>query len=282
MATFTNQATLIYNGQSTSSNITTGEVVDTLALTKTAINPTYAGGEGITYVVSISNSGLTPISDAVLRDNLGEFTTGDLTLTPLTYVEGSLRYYVNGALQPTPDVIVGPPMIVRNINVPAGGYATVIYEARVNEYAPLATGSVIENNVTLNADGVSLNASATVTVRDEVSLTIAKAICPRIVTDNDTLTYTFVIQNSKNREVVATDNVVVTDVFNPIINPITVTFNGIEWREGVEYYYNNLTGSFATREGSITVPGAEYTRDEATGIVSVTPGVAVITVSGRI
>ena len=41
MATFTNQATLIYNGQSTSSNVTTGELLTGLTLTKTAITDTY-------------------------------------------------------------------------------------------------------------------------------------------------------------------------------------------------------------------------------------------------
>ena len=41
MAIFTNQATLIYNGQSTSSNVTTGEILTGLTLTKTAITDTY-------------------------------------------------------------------------------------------------------------------------------------------------------------------------------------------------------------------------------------------------
>ena len=37
MATFTNQATLSYNGGSTNSNIITGEIVDVLTASKTAV-----------------------------------------------------------------------------------------------------------------------------------------------------------------------------------------------------------------------------------------------------
>ena len=40
MATFTNQATLSYQGGQTSSNITTGQLLESLAVTKTAVNGT--------------------------------------------------------------------------------------------------------------------------------------------------------------------------------------------------------------------------------------------------
>ena len=39
MATFTNQATLTYNGQTTTSNVTVGELVETLTAAKTAVVP---------------------------------------------------------------------------------------------------------------------------------------------------------------------------------------------------------------------------------------------------
>ena len=44
MATFTNQATLTYNGGTASSNITTGELLEVLTATKTAVVPTYRSG----------------------------------------------------------------------------------------------------------------------------------------------------------------------------------------------------------------------------------------------
>lgn len=56
MATFYNQATLSYNGNTTTSNITTGELVEILSATKTAVTDTYQSEGRITYVVSIVNT----------------------------------------------------------------------------------------------------------------------------------------------------------------------------------------------------------------------------------
>ena len=53
MATFTNQATLRYNGNVVNSNITTGELLEVLSATKTAVIDTYSQGSDITYVINI-------------------------------------------------------------------------------------------------------------------------------------------------------------------------------------------------------------------------------------
>lgn len=282
MATFTNQATLIYNGQSTSSNVTTGEILTGLTLTKTAITRDYGRDDRVAYIVTITNAG-SAINDAALTDDLGAYTVGDDTVTPLTYVDGSLLYYVNGALTGGATAVGGPPLVITGINIPAGGNVQLIYEAATNEFTPFAQGSEITNTATLG--GTALDApsdTATVTARDEVSLTIAKAICPPVVNEDGTLTYTFIIQNAGNTPVVATDNVVLTDTFNPILNPIEVSFNGTAWTEGEEYEYDPTTGVFTTAEGAITVPAATYTQDPDTGAYSITPGVATVTVTGTV
>ena len=51
MATFTNQATLRYNGNVVNSNITTGELVEVLSATKTAVIDSYEPGSDVTYVL---------------------------------------------------------------------------------------------------------------------------------------------------------------------------------------------------------------------------------------
>ena len=284
MAIFTNQATLIYNGQSTSSNVTTGEILNGLTLTKTAISADYGRNDRIAYVITISNAG-GAITNATITDDLGAYTAaGGLTLTPLNYVDGSLIYYVNGVLAATPDVAIGPPLVITGIDIPASGNVILIYEAATNEFTPLEIGGVITNTATLTGCGLAeaIADTATVTAREEVALTIAKAISPPVINENDTITYTFIIQNAGNTDVVATDNVIVTDTFNPILNPIEVRFNGALWTEGVEYEYNETTGVFTTTNGSITVPAATYTQDATTGAYSVTPGVAIITITGTI
>ena len=58
MAEFTNQATLTYNGNTTTSNITVGEIVEVLSAAKTPLVATYTQDGRVTYTVSLINSGM--------------------------------------------------------------------------------------------------------------------------------------------------------------------------------------------------------------------------------
>ena len=282
MATFTNKATLSYNGRTTDSNTVVGTFLETLSVTKTALTDSYTGNSCITYVVSLNNSGTTPFSSLTLTDNLGAYAFGGLTLYPLTY-GGDILYFVNGVLQPAPAVVAGPPLAVNGISVPAGGNVQLVYAVDVNEYAPLATGGSIVNTVTVSGGGLpeSLEDSETVTVLDEASLTISKALSPTSVAENGTVTYTFVIQNFGNTDVVATDNVTVTDVFDPVLTLGSVTLNGVALTEGTGYTYDEATGTFVTVPSVITVPAATYTQ-QPDGSFEVIPGEAVLVVTGTI
>ena len=278
MATFYNQATLSYGNNVTTSNVTVGELISGLTITKTAASANYGLGDGITYVLSLVNATGSDIVGINLTDNLGVYTVGATSVVPLTYVDGSVLYYQNGVLQPAPTVTAGTDLVIGGITVPANGNATVVYEVTANNYAPLAVGSSITNEVTVS----DTTATATVDVREEVDLTIAKAICPAVVSDNGQLTYTFVIQNSGNLAADAGENVTITDTFNPVLNNITVTLDGTALQPTTGYTYDNVTGAFATVPGVITIPAATYTQDPTTGIITTTPGVAVLTVTGTI
>jgi len=109
MASFTNFATLIYNGGTSNSNTVTGELLETLTLTKTAASSRYTARDNVTYVLSLVNGGTTPLTELALTDNLGGYAFGTDTVYPLTYNEGTLRVYVNGVLQTTPTVAAGAP-----------------------------------------------------------------------------------------------------------------------------------------------------------------------------
>ncbi|MCM1101443.1 MAG: hypothetical protein NC079_07160 [Clostridium sp.] len=285
MATFYNQATLSYNGNTTTSNITTGELLEVLSATKTALRDTYAPNENVTYVISILNSGNTAFTGLTVTDNLGAIAvTGTDTRYPLTFVDGSLRYYVNGTLHTAPTAVAGPPLTISGVNVPAGGNAILIYQARVNRFAPLDASGSITNTATISGVGVNndITVSETITPANEAMLTISKSLSPTTVTENGQITYTFIIQNLGNTAADVADNVAITDTFNPILNPISVTFNGTAWDAGTNYTYNNLTGAFATVPGQITVPAATYTQDAATGAWTVNPGVSTLTVTGTV
>ena len=283
MATFFNQATLRYNNTVTNSNIASGELVEVLSATKTAVRDTYQVGEDITYAVSILNSGTVPFTGLTVTDDLGAYTVGTTTVTPLTYGEGSVRYYVNGVLQPAPAVVAGPPLQVSGISVPAGGNALILYEAQVNAFAPPVVGGEVVNTVTVSGGGITpITATETVTARDAAALAVNKSITPAVVTDNSRVTYTLTLQNTGNTAVDATEDAVITDTFDPILTDLAVSFNGTALTLGTDYTYDETTGAFATLPGVIAVPAATYVQDPTTGEWTVTPGTSVLTIVGTI
>lgn len=283
MATFTNFATLSYNGGSTTSNTVTGELLETLTAAKTAVGGTYTPDGTVTYVMTLTNSGTTDFTNLTVTDNLGAYFFEEADVYPLNYVEGTLLYYINGVLQPTPAVTAGPPMTVTGIAVPAGGNAALVYETAVTNFAPLAAASTITNTVTISGGGLSapVTAQAVITTEAAAALRISKSLSPTVVSENGQLTYTFLIENSGNAPATAADNLILTDIFDPILNPITVTFNGTPWAEATNYTYDPATGTFTTLAGQITVPAATYTQNPD-GTWTVVPGAAVLTITGTV
>ena len=284
MPSFTNQATLSYNNITTNSNVVTGQLLEVLSATKTALVDTYSAQDVVTYVVSIRNSGATALTSLTVTDDLGAYSFGGQTLYPLDYLPGSVRLFINGVLQPAPDATTEPPLIISGINIPAGGNAVLVYEALVNQFAPLAEGSAINNTITVTGGGLStpVTAEETITAASQPQLTISKSLCPATVAENGQLTYTFVIQNSGSQPATVEDSVIVRDVFDPILEGLAVTFDGETWVQGTNYTYNQATGQFATIAGQITVPAATYVQDPVTGLWAIQPGVAVLTVAGTV
>ena len=107
-------------------------------------------------------------------------------------------------------------------------------------------------------------------------------MCIRDRTENGTLTYTFLIQNLGNTAADAATGVVITDTFNPVLENLTVNFNGTAWAEGTNYTYDTTTGLFTGTAGGITVPAATYTQDPVTGAWGINPGVSTLVISGTV
>ena len=284
MAIFSNQATLNFKGTSTNSNIAYGEILDILTATKLSVEGTYTPGTLVTYVVTLRNTGNTVLSNLTITDDLGGYTFGGATVYPLSYEAGSAVLLIDGVPQAAPVVTAGPPLVVSGISIPAGSDAVLVYQARANEFANPAMGGTITNTVTITGNGLNgpVTATATVTATAEPVLTITKSITPTQVVDNDRVTYTFVIQNAGSQAVVATDDATISDVFDPILTALAVTFNGAAWTQGVNYDYSEATGQFTTLPGQLVVPAATYTQDPVTGAYTVNPGIATLVVSGII
>lgn len=288
MATFTNQAVLSYNGVTTSSNVATGEIVEVLSASKDVLSPEYAAGDTVTYVINIINSGSTPFTALTVTDNLGAYTHqfadgSERMLYPLTYVDGSVRYYQNGAEQAVPGVTQTAGLTVSGIGVPAGGNTTLIYQAKTNDFADPQVGGTITNTAVISGAEVAapITVRETITARSEPYLTILKSVAPRQVAENGQITYTFDIQNLSNTAATADDNVQITDTYQPVLSNITVTYNGAIL-PAASYTYNETTGEFATTADALTVPAAVFTQNDTTGAWSSVPGSAVLTVTGTI
>jgi len=279
MAIFTNQAQITYNGRTVLSNIAQGEIIEPVAITKTALGDTYFSGDTKAYVVTLTNTSQSTLTNVTVTDTLGSFVSGEETYYPLTFT-GPILLFINGepsgSITPSetsPDITYVIP------SIPAGGNVTVVYDTLVNSFAPLATGSVITNVATASGGGIitPISASASITARGEALLSVTKAVTPTSVTDGN-LTYTITIENSGNT---VADTVTLTDVFDPILSNISVTLNGAPLTSPGGYTYDQSSGLFTIPSGVISVPAATYVTGP-TGELEVVPGVAVVTVSGMV
>ncbi len=282
MAVFTNQAQLSYNNTVINSNVAVGEIFNGFTAAKTAVGDTYGRNDEVTYAISIANSTQTAMTGVTVTDNLGGYAVGETTVYPLSYVDGTVRLFINGELAASPTVVAGPPLVFSNITIPAGSNAIIIYEASVTEFAPLDVDDTIVNTATITMGTTTVDVTETVTTEQQADLTITKTIEPTTIYQNDTVTYTFTILNFGNTAATAADTALLTDTFDPILTGITVTFNGTAWTAPTNYTYDETTGIFSTVAGQITVPAATYSVDPVTNAVVITPGVSELVVTGTV
>ncbi len=281
MAVFTNRASLTYNNITTNSNIVTGEIVEVLSISKNPVGD-YSQDGKVTYTISVVNSGAVPFTNLTITDNLGAFIQNGQTVVPLDYQVGSALIYVDGTVGTVTDSVVNNQLVLSGINVPANGNAVIVYEATANGFASPLPDGTITNTATLTGGGLTtpVTATAVTNATQEPVLAITKSVTPDTVTENGQLTYTLTIQNTGNTE--ASAGVVVSDTFDPILSGLTVTYNNAAWTQGTNYTYNQATGEFNTIDGQITVPAATYTLDPATNEYIITPGTAVIRITGTV
>lgn len=283
-----NQATLNYtsgtSNVSTSSNTASITMQGPLEITKDSLETGYKINERITYNVFLTNTSASTLTGITIIDNLGTHELAAArSITPLTYT-GPAKVFVDhtssAAIAGT--VSVNKDFVTFNYDSLAPGSTIMLqYTVKVNEYAEAVIGtSQITNLASATATGVNTPVTATHTLplASYADVLIEKSMSPDPVVDGSILTYTFDISNFGTID--ATE-VSLRDSFNPspeissvIVDNTTTTdythIGGLFLYPGSESTYN------------YTIPKATFTKDAATGLVSVVPGKSSITVKGII
>lgn len=280
----TNQASIAYeyNGQSASaqSNVATVTLSDPLRVEKISLPSVYRAGEEITYSLSFENDGPGALNGITVTDDLGSYTAGGVTVTPLTYLPPALLL-IDGISAGNITPVVGEEGITFTVPaLAAGSRAQILYRAYVNGNAPLEIGASITNTAQVSAAGLGapVSDSNTITADEYAAVTITKSMTPGAQGGAQTLTYTFVINNYGNAPA---ENIVLSDAFDPAPESITLQLNGVT-QPATDYTYVDGVLTYPAENASLmlSLPAATITQDPATGEVSVVPSSLTVTVVG--
>ncbi len=290
MTTIVNQATATYlsNGQSQSivSNVATTELVGPVEGTTLSIesnNDGYLPCQVLSYIIAVNNTGTVTYNNFDIIFNMGTYTFGGLTLTPLDYI-GPSFYYLGGIYQDQITPTVNANNIVYTFATFAPGDAIIIaLRVKTNEYAQLEVGSSIDIVVDVDADNLDLTQAATHTtpVANYTDIDIYKHMCPNPVIEGAPLSYFFNISNKGN---IAATDIVLTDTFDPAPTVLSsVTVDGVSVASS-DYSYSGgtLTIPAVASSFSITVDAAAMSQSAVDGIVSVTAANSEIVVVGSL
>ncbi len=282
--TITNQARVSYQFNdrvgSALSNIATAVLNDPLSAAKNSVESEYRPGDTVTFAISFVNSGAA-LTNVTVTDDLGTYAIGTGEETPLTFVSPALLY-INGVYSGNPVAAVSGDSVVFTVpSVPAGANAVIVYNALVNDAAPLAVGSQITNTATISADGLTVDATAsnTITAEEYADIRITKAMTPTGVVDGSQITYDFTVYNYGNTEATG---IVLTDRFDPAPTGITVFING-DVVDPADYTYAGGLLTLPAGSGTeLSLPAATLIQDPVTGEITVVPSTLDITVTGTL
>lgn len=287
MATIENFATVSYTSggvtETKVSNLAEIGLESAVSFTKTTLGDTYGEESVITYILSITNTSSSAIANVSVSDDLGSFTFGTMELTPLAYTAPALLL-IDGqdvSAQLTVDSSAADSLGFSFPSLPAGATANIVYRAEVNEYAPLDVSATITNTATLTSDSdcADGSATATVTAASAANVSVFKQMSPNPVVCGDTVTYTIRIYNYGN---IPAENLTLSDTFNPAPDTITVTQDGTLLAASDYTYENGTLTAPSSTATPVSVPAATFTRDIASGVVSVTPGIVEYVITGQI
>ncbi len=234
MAIINNTASATYNyGRSevgsAVSNTATTNLLEEFSITgsKLSNNQTFRNGENITYQVSVTNDGIDSLYNVTISDDLGGIDN------PLTFLEGSLTYSVNGITSVITPTSVRPLEVVLPTPLAAGETATIVYVARVSSGLAEDVETIV-NTATITANegsetgaviSVTPSPSNTIIRADFAELSLTKSVSSMQISSGEEFSYTITLSNSGNLD--ATGVIITDDLPNGfVISSIVVETNG--------------------------------------------------------
>ncbi|GAA1015996.1 hypothetical protein Aple_011310 [Acrocarpospora pleiomorpha] len=238
-----------------------------LSISKAADTATQVPGGTINYTVTVENTGQTPYSGAVTRDDLSGLLDDATYNNDASATVGSLDFT--------------SPILTWTGDLPVGGTAVITYSATVRDPDP--GNKLVFNTVSSDADGSTCPpgqgnpaCSASVTVLTP-ALTIVKTADQETAVDGDTITYTLKVTNSGQTAYTAAN---VSDDLSGILDDAVYNGDAAADVGTVGYTAPTLTwsgnlalGAVATITYTVTVNNPDLgDRNLANTAVSTTPG----------
>lgn len=283
MAILNNQAnvTYTYTGarapETRISNVANTTLIEdySFLISKQALQTGYVPGENITFIVTITNDGVNPLTNFTITDDLGR---GTGTASPLTYILSSARLIVNDTTTTINPTSTDPLTFTIPTTLDSGDSLNIVYVAEVNDTVTQDVDT-ITNTVSASATSttgtnpVTETTSNTISRVNDASLVIIKQSNQSVINSGDNLDYTITISNQG--ALPATD-VVVTDTLPDgfTVNSISISQNGTTYNYAPsEYTINPATNT-------LTLPNASGRPITIDGFIAGVDNSAVITVSG--
>lgn len=261
------------------SNTATTSLIEEFSISGSKItnNETFRNGENITYQITVSNDGTSSLYNVTISDDLGGETN------PLTFLDGSGTYNINGITAGIIPTSVRPLVFVLPSPLASGETATLVFVARVSSALDDSvesitnTATITANEGSTTGDSISVTPSPTVSIsRGEFAdVTLTKSVSSAQVTSGETFSYTITLSNSGNLDATG---LIITDTLPDgfVISSITSETNGtVTTFSASDYEVDTSTNTLTLPSGStlsITVPASS----------GGTSGTTVVTITGAI
>ena len=268
------------------SNTAFATLQDSVNIDLSSVENSYSSNDTITYILSIINNSSRCIKNIKVSNDLASYTINSgisqKTITPLSY-EGTSKLYIGGKFFSDIEAEVLSDKIIFNLEeIPALSNALIFYSTRVNKNAELSTGSSLKSTSSLTYDGMinNIESSDTIYVKEKADVTLIKYMYPNLITSGEIITYNFILYNYGNIEA---KNVAFSDTFSPAPLNLNVSVNS-DALSSKNYSYINgeiKIPSYGS-DFSLSIPPANFIRDENNGAITTKPGSTIITITAKI